>query len=92
MPDINRATDLTVAKSADAAETVAATLADLASTQVIDSALAGSANRLVRKLAKELCELHNLDHDVVLRRPRPGSNGTAPNEVAQSLTATSAIG
>lgn len=80
---ITRATDLTVAKSADAAETVAATLADLASTQVIDSALAASANRLVGKLAKELCELHGLDHEQVLRRPRQASNGSVPHGMPQ---------
>jgi aminoglycoside phosphotransferase len=63
---VTKAADLTVSKSPDAAETVAAILADLAGAMTVDSALAASAQRLVRKLARELCELHGLDHEQVM--------------------------
>jgi hypothetical protein len=60
------ATQLAVAKSADAAETVAAAVWDLAASMNITTARDASAQRMLRRFCRELCEVHDLKPDEVL--------------------------
>jgi hypothetical protein len=68
---VARAQDLTIAKNDIAAETVAATIWQLTESTPNGSPVMASALRLVRRLATELVELHNLNPDEVT--PKGGS-------------------
>jgi hypothetical protein len=70
------ATQLSVAKNEDVAETVAATIWDLITAAVPATARDASAFRMVRKHVKEMLELHDgLSADEVLAAPQPSGNG-----------------
>jgi hypothetical protein len=63
---ITRATDLAVAKSDGTAETVAAACWDYANTLDLSDASTASKIRQLRRLARELLELHSIDPAEVL--------------------------
>lgn len=66
---------LAVNKSAGAAETVAAAIADAARSMQPATAVEESARRQLLKHARELCDLHDeLDHESVMRAPGAGAD------------------
>jgi len=82
------ATQLAVAKSADAAETVVAAVWDLAAGMTVTNARDASAQRQLRRFCRELCEVHDLDPAEVLGDydvREVSGNGRAPGEVAAYL-------
>lgn len=72
------ANQLTVAKSADAADTVASAIWDLVTSMDVVTARDASTQRQLRRHARELCDLHDdIDPEQVLRTPhQPQGNGS----------------